>query len=330
MGFKVVVVNAPADETFRYEREALDPIGAEIVRRTAQNEDELCAAVADADAAILSGGRWTARVINALERCRVIAAGGIGLDGIDLDAATERGIPVCNVPDVFVDEVADQTMALLLAVNRKVVLCHNAVVAGRWREVFAELSPLDRLRENTLGLLAFGNIARATARRALAFGLRVIAYDPYLAPEQVRSHGVEPYGLDDLLRTADIVSCHIPLTKETSHFIGEREFRLMKPSAIFINTSRGKVVDEAALIRALQEGRLRGAGLDVLEQEPCAPDNPLLRMKNVVITPHMASFSDAANVERRRRVGEEIAAVLSGRMPRNLANAAVRAHLALT
>jgi D-3-phosphoglycerate dehydrogenase / 2-oxoglutarate reductase len=329
MGFKVAATN-PRATTFEHERVALDPIGAEIVPVYADDERQYRDQIAEMDA-VMAGLKvaLTADVIRGLRNCKLIAAGGIGVDKIDLDAATEAGIPVTNVPDVFTEEVADQAFTLLLAVNRKLIYCHQMATTGRWAEAHQGYGSMPKINGSTLGLVAFGNIARAVARRARGFGMRVLAHDPFVTPEVMAQHEVESRSLEDLLREADFVSAHAPHSAGTHHLMGEAQFALMKPSAIFVNTGRGKVVDEPALIRALQAGKIAGAGLDVLEDEPPDPNNPLLKMPNVTVTPHMASYSNEANVARRRRVGEEIAAALTGKRPRNVVNKSVLERLAL-
>ncbi len=330
MPFSVAATNPRPNSDFRYEREALDPIGADIVPVYAEDEQQYLDGIRDTDA-VMAGLRvsLTGKVIRGLSRCKVIAAGGIGVDKIDVEAATEAGIPVTNVPDVFTEEVADQAFTLLLAVNRKLLYCHQMATSGRWGDASRGFGSMPKIYGSTLGLIAFGNIARAVARRAKGFGMRVLAYDPFVSPEVMAEHGVESRSLEDLLPEADFVSAHAPHTTGTHHLMGEGQFGLMKRSASFVNTGRGKVVDEPALISALERGTIAGAGLDVLEEEPPDPNNPLLEMSNVVITPHMASFSNEATVARRRRVGQEIAAVLSGKRPRNVVNPAVLERLAL-
>jgi D-3-phosphoglycerate dehydrogenase len=330
MTFKVAATNPRPGAAFEAESEALAPIGADIVPVHADDEQEYLAAIADMDA-VMAGLRvaLTGEVIRGLRRCKVIAAGGIGVDKIDVDAATEMGIPVANVPDVFTEEVADQAFTLLLAVNRKLIYCHTMATTGRWAEAYAGYGSMPKIYGKTLGLIAFGNIARAVARRAQGFGLRVLAHDPFVSADAMTSLGVEARSLEDLLRESDFVSAHAPHTKDTHHLMSDAQFDLMKSSAVFVNTGRGRVVDEPALIRALQQGKIAGAGLDVLEDEPPDPSNPLLAMANVVVTPHMASYSNEANVERRRRVGQEIAAALSGRRPRNVVNPSVLERLSL-
>ncbi|MDP8921370.1 MAG: C-terminal binding protein [Chloroflexota bacterium] len=330
MAFKVALTNPRPGSTPDLEMEALAPIGAEIVPIYADDQASYAEQLRDVDAVIVGPKvNMTAAVIGELRRCKLIMATGIGLDKIDVDAATAAGIPVTNVPDVFTEEVADQAFTLLLAVNRKLIYCYQMATSGRWSETQAGLGSVPKINGKTLGLVAFGNIARAVARRAKGFGLRVIAHDPFVTPEAMAEHGVESASLEQVFRESDFVSAHAPHSKATHHMIGAAQFGVMKPTAIFVNTGRGKVVDEAALIAALREGKLAGAGLDVLEDEPPAPDNPLLSMPNVVVTPHVAAYSNESVIARRRRHGEEIAAVLTGRRPRNCANKAVLDRLAL-
>src|SRR3989454_5793041 len=303
--------------------EALAPLGAEIVEIGAKTDEEFVKEARDADALYAKGRRVTKRLIDGLERCKVISLGSVGVDSVDVDAATARGIPVTNVPDTFIEEVADHAMMLILATYRRLTTMDRMVRDGRWAEGRPLLSQFPRLMGQTLGFVAFGHVARAVAVRARAFGLRLIAYDPYIEELVITGHGVEPLGLTELLQRSDIVSMHAPATADAHHLLTEHHFRLMKPEAIFVNTGRGPTVDEPAVIRALQEGWIAAAGLDVLEQEPPKPDNPLLRMDNVILSPHVASASARMDPERRRRVGQEIALVLSGRWPRSCVNPSV-------
>jgi D-3-phosphoglycerate dehydrogenase len=267
------------------------------------------------------GVTMTPSVIKKLRNVKAIVNGGVGVDRIDLDAATKAGIPVVNVPDVWLNEVADHAVLLLLAMIRKLKYASDMAHSGRWSQVHGGLAPVPRIQGRTLGLVAFGSIARNVAKRAQAFGLDVIAYDPYVSAEVMESHGVaKRESLEGMLSEADFVSAHAPHNKETHHLLSTAQFAAMKPTAIFVNTGRGRVVDEPALVKALQEGKLAAAGLDVLEDEPPDPNNPLLKMDNVMVTPHTAFYSDEAFVESRRRVGQEIAAILSGKRPRNCVN----------
>lgn len=329
MSFRVAITN-PRYDNLDLEREALDPIGAELIPVYAEDDVSYAEQIADMDAVIV-GPRVspTAEVIAQLRSIKIIQATGIGVDKIDVDAATAAGIPVVNVPDVFTEEVADQAFTLLLGVNRKLIYTQQMAASGRWSQTQAGLGSVPKINGKTLGLVAFGNIAKAVARRAQGFGLKVMSHDPFVTPEAMEALGVESASLERLFGESDFISAHVPHSKATHHLIGKRQFDLMKPTAIFINTGRGKVVDEEALIEALRAGKLAGAGLDVLEQEPPAPDNPLLSMPNVVVTPHVAAYSNESTIARRRRHGQEIAAVLTGKRPRNCVNREVLDRLAL-
>ncbi|HEV7215574.1 MAG TPA: NAD(P)-dependent oxidoreductase, partial [Chloroflexota bacterium] len=252
-------------------------------------------------------------VLDALPLLRFIGAQGIGVDFVDLPAATRRGVVVFNLVGVIHREVAAHTMALLLCLVRQIVPANEAMKAGKPR---ARSLHIPHLYGQTLGLLSFGNIARTVAREAQAFDLEVIAHDPFVPAATMRELGVEAVTMGELFARSDFLSVHTPLSPETYHLVGEAQFRQMKPSAYFLNNGRGKVVDEAALIRALQQRWIAAAGLDVLEEEPPPPDNPLLRMDNVILTPHMASASDYAAGARRRLLGEELARCVRGYWPK--------------
>jgi D-3-phosphoglycerate dehydrogenase len=327
--FKIVTQHAPglsfgvSGEGYKLEMEALAALDAEIVEVQAKTEDEFIAAARDADALIAKGRPITKKIIDGLGQCRVIALGSVGADSVDVAAATARGIPVTNVPDTFIEEVADHAMMLILATFRRLTTMDKYVREGRWREGRPLLSRFPRLMGQTLGLISFGHVARAVVVRARAFGVHLIAYDPYIEELVITQYGVEPVGLSDLLRRSDIVSMHAPATSDAHHLLTEEHFRQMKPEALFVSTGRGPTVDEPALIRALKEGWIAAAGLDVLEKEPPDADNPLLKMDNVILTPHVASASARMDPERRRRVGAEIALVLRGRWPRSCVNPSV-------
>jgi len=260
-----------------------------------------------------AGMNATPALIGGLGQCKVIINGGVGVDRIDIDAATEASIPVVNVPDVWLNEVADHAMMLLLASIRKLVYANEITSGGGWAEVYQKLRPVPRIQGKTLGLVAFGNIARNVAKRAQAFGMNVIAFDPLVDGATMAGLGVGKRSLEDLLKESDFVSAHAPHNRHTHHMLSEAQFALMKPSAILVNTGRGRVVDEPALIAALQAGKIAAVALDVTEQEPADKANPLRTMENVLLTPHTAYYSDEAYVESRRRVGQEIAAILTGK-----------------
>jgi len=308
---------------YKLELEALAPLDAEIVEIVAKTEDEFVSAARDADALYGKGRPITKRIIDGLARCKVIALGSVGVDSVDVAAATARGIPVTNVPDTFIEEVADHAMMLILATYRRLIVMDRFVRDGRWVEGRPLLSQYPRLMGQTLGFIAFGHVARAVAVRARPFGVHLLAYDPYVEELVMSQFGVEPVNLIELLQRSDIVSMHAPSTADAHHLLTEHHFRLMKPEALFISTGRGPTVDEPALIKALQEGWIAAAGLDVLEREPPAPTNPLLKMDQVVLTPHVASASARFDPARKRRVGQEIALVLSGRWPRSCVNPSV-------
>jgi D-3-phosphoglycerate dehydrogenase len=331
MSYKVVA-QLPAQaatgvisERYAWELESLAPIGADITEVAAATEEEFLAVAHDADALITSWGfPITRRIVEGLQRCVVIGVGSVGTDMIDVGAATEAGIVVTNTPDIFIEEVADHAMAMLLACARRVIEQHEMVIGGRWFEGRPVLSRFPRLYGTTLGLVSFGNVARATARRARGFGFHLCAYDPYVSELAMTSEGVEPLtSLGELLERSDYVSIHAPLNPETYHLIGEAELARMRPDAVLVNTGRGGIVDEVALAAAVKEGRLAGAGLDVLEQEPPPADHPLFGLPNVIFSPHVASATARMRPETRRRVGREVALVLTGRWPRSTVNPTV-------
>ena len=321
--FRIVTTKATTVSTglggYAHEMEALEPIGAEIIE-CAPNEAAFIAAARTADAVYAKGMKFTSQVINALDKCKVISLGSVGVDTVDVGAATAKGIPVTNCPDTFIEEVADHAMMLLLASHRRALEQDQKVREGRWTEGRPQLLQGPRLMGQTLGFLAFGRVARATAHRAKAFGLRIIAHDPFIDERVIADEGAEPVSLTELLARSDFLSMHMPATPEAQGFLKEKHFRQMKKTAIFVNTGRGPTVQEAGLIKALQEGWIAGAGLDVFEIEPVQPDNPLLKMKNVILAPHNASASARFDPARKRRVGQEIANVLTGRWPMSCVN----------
>jgi D-3-phosphoglycerate dehydrogenase / 2-oxoglutarate reductase len=313
------------------ERDILERAGCEVVVVQSRDENEQIAAVRDADG-LIAPPSFSRRFLESLDRCKVIACSSIGMDKIEgVEVANEKGIVICNVPDVFVDEVANHTMALLLACIRWIVPVAKHTSEGGWgqRGGRRPVGYIHRITGETLGLVGFGNIARAVARRAKGFDLNVIAYDPYVPAELFRETGVRQATLAQVCQDSDFISIHVPHLPGTHHLIGRPQFNLMKKDAIVVNTARGPVIDEPALIEALQNGQILGAGLDVTEQEPVDPNNPLLQMPNVVVTPHMASASDWAGAERRRRPAYEVAAVLTGHRPRAVWNTAVLEKVSL-
>ncbi len=308
---------------YDYEMEALRGMDVEIIEAPATEDGFIAAAAAEADAIYAKGMPITKKVIDAMQKCRSITLGSVGVDSVDVKAATARGIPVTNVPDTFIDEVADHAMTLLLAGFRRVIEQDKMVREGRWREGRPALLKIPRLMGQTLGFVSFGRVARAVARRARAFGLQMIAYDPFVEEQILPEYGVIPATLEEVMSRSDFVSMHAPARPECEKMLREEHFKLMKPTAIFINTGRGPTVDEAALIKALQEGWMAHAALDVLEVEPPSHNNPLLRMENVTLSAHTASASARFDDARKRRVGQELALVLQGKWPMSCVNPAV-------
>ena len=311
------------------EREILTRGGAELrLIQPHKTADELCTLMADADAIIVSKAPITAAVLDSMPNCKVVVRYGVGLDTLDLDAAAERGVICAHVPDFCAEEVSNHALMLMLAAVKKVVLLDRWVRDGSWRP--RSFTPMQHLHGQTLGLIACGNIGRAFARKAQALNMQVLAYDPYCDPAQAQTLGIRLLSnLNELLAQSDIVSVHAPLTGETRHMINAEALAAMKPSAYLLNTARGPIVDQQALIAALQSGQIAGAGLDVFEQEPLPADSPLTSMENVVLTPHSASYSDYAFQLLSRRVAESVIDVLEGYWPRFVANPAVREKVQL-
>jgi D-3-phosphoglycerate dehydrogenase len=314
----VVAVTDYVFPSLEPEQRVLAPLGVELRPRQCKSEDEIIELTEGADAVLNCYAKMTARVIEKLGRCKIIARYGIGVDNVDLVAATRAGIVVTNVPDYCIDEVSDHALALLLALARRIVVADAAVKAGAW-DVVAHAG-IRRLRGQTLGLVGFGKIAIAVAAKAQAFGLRVLACDPFVGSEAMARHGVQAVDFNRLLAESDAVSIHMPLSPDTRNLIGARELTRMKSSAFLINTSRGGIVDEQALAAALKENRLGGAALDVLAVEPPPPDHPLRKLPNVILTPHLAFYSRESVIELQTKAAEEVARALKGEPPRSPVN----------
>ena len=266
--------------------------GIELLERECAGPAEVTEAAGDADVVWTMGGSRviTADVLPLLRKCRVILRTGTGTDNIPVEAATRLGIFVANTPEATMHQVAEHAIGLLFAVIRRIAEQDRLVRQGIWDRDRAW--PDWHLAGMTLGLVGFGRIARLVARKVSGLELKVIASDPILGAEMMNEHGVEKVSLDELLGRSDFVSVHVPLSPATRHLIGERELGLMRPRAVVINTSRGEIIDQRALVAALAGRRIAAAGLDVLEGEPPAPDDPILGLDNVVLTPHIASYSD--------------------------------------
>ncbi len=313
----------------------LDDIEIDLRGMVCATEEELIAAGANADALLVSTREAvTRRVLENLPRTKVISRYGVGLDNVDLDAAADHGIVVTHYPGYCTSEVADHAMALMLALNRRIVELDRDLREGAWTRHGASTGtilrgPVPPLRELTLGLIGFGRIGKAVAARATPFGLRILAADPYVSPDDIASAGAEPVTLDALLDRADIVSIHCPLTPETRGLIGAEQLRRMKPGAVLVNTARGPIIDLAAATAVLQAGELAAAALDVVDPEPLPAESPLYRLPNVILTPHAAYYSERSVETVRVETLKAALAVLKGKRPGTVANPAVLNRVSL-
>jgi D-3-phosphoglycerate dehydrogenase / 2-oxoglutarate reductase len=291
-------------------KKALARLDPEYRMANSASEADILAVAQDADAVLVTYAKLTGGLLRQLQKCKAIGRFGLGVDNIDLPAAKECGIAVNYVPDYCLREVSDHAMALLLALARKVTLSNKLVQSGRWE--VPPIVPLRRLEGQVLGLVGFGNIPRALAPKAKAFGLKVIAFDPYIVKEAADAAGVENVSFDDLLARSDFISVHAPLQPATRGLINAKALAKMKKGGFLINTARGPLVDEAALIAALDAGHLGGAALDVVPVEPLAKDSPLLGRDNVILTPHTGFYSVEALEELQTKCASDVARVLSG------------------
>ncbi|UCH32332.1 MAG: C-terminal binding protein [Candidatus Bathyarchaeota archaeon] len=293
------------------EKEVLGDL-ANIKDYRCETEDDLIKAAENADAIIILFCKMGARAIRTFKKCKIIERLGVGYDNIDLKEAGAKGIPVSNVPDYGVDEVSDHCITLILSLARKIIALDKSVKAGLWNP--SKFKPLWRFKDKTLGIVGLGRMGTAVARRAKAFGANVVAYDPYIRRGIEYSLGIERVDdLETLLRSSDVVTIHTPLNEETFHLIGHEELQMMKKTAYLVNTARGGVVDSKALTQALKEGKIAGAALDVLEKEPPDPTDPLLKMENVVLSPHSAYYSEVSLATLRRKAAEEVRRALTGK-----------------
>ncbi len=295
----------------------LDPAKAALARlnptlRMAKSTsaNDILEVARDADAILVTYAKLTGDLIRQLTRCKAIGRFGLGVDNIDLVAAKEKGIAVNYVPDYCIREVSDHTMALLLALIRKIPFSNKLVQGGRWE--MPAVVPIRRIEGTVLGLLGFGNIPRLVAPKAKAFGMKVIAFDPYAKSELFKTEGVDSVDLDTLLKTSDYISVHAPLTPQTRGLVNADAFAKMKKGAYVVNTARGPLIDEPALIAALDSGQVGGAALDVVAVEPLAKDSTLLGRDNVIISPHTAFYSIEALDELQSKCASDVARVLNG------------------
>jgi D-3-phosphoglycerate dehydrogenase len=311
---KVVITdcNHPSIEI---ERKMLSEINAELILSNCNTEEDIIKVAKDADGIINQRVSITRRVIKSLNKCKVIVRYGVGVDNIDIKAATEYGIIVANVPDYCVDEVSSHAIGLILGCARGIILFNSKVKEKRWG--FSLAKPLFRTQGKTLGIFGLGRIGSAVAKKSIGFGLKIIACDPYVSKINTKIKMVD---FPQLLSESDFISINASLTDETWHSFGEDELRAMKKSAYLINTARGAIVDEKILYNALRERWIAGAGIDVLEKEPPDWDNPLLKLDNVIFTPHSAFYSEESYIELKTRTAKAVLSVLNGKLPETIIN----------
>lgn len=319
-----VVVHSILVENPDVEEKVLSSIDANIVLVPNDDEDLFFEEIKDADGIIIADRKIEPKHVDTLQKCRIIARQGIGFDNIDLVNTKEKNIAVTNVPDYCLDEVSDYAMSLMLSMLRHIPTYDKHVKEGIWdiQSIITKsgFPPMRRLSTQTLGIFGFGKIAREVARKAKAFGFKILAYDPYITEEVTKEYDVQLVDFETILKESDVISVHSPLTEETKHMFNLTNFKKMKNTAFLVNTSRGPLIKEEDLCIALKEGIIAGAAIDVTEVEPPEADSPLLELENLIITPHAAFFTQDSYDELRRRAAEEVLRVLSGKEPENKVN----------
>lgn len=311
MTFKVLITDYEFED-LRYEENVFAESGLDIefIKAQCKTEDDVIEKAQEAHAILNQYAPLSRRVVESLQETKIISRYGVGVNTIDLEAAAEKGIIVANVPDYGMEEVSNHALALMLSWARKIPLLNNEVKQGNWD--FKAGVPIHRFNEQTLGVLGFGRIPRRLIEKAKPLHIKTAAYDPFVTEEEMAACGVVKMELDEIIRESDFLSVHVPLIKDTFHLLDAKRFSQMKNSAVVINTARGPIIDEKALIAALEQGQIAGAALDVAEEEPIGRDNPLLKMDNVILTPHSAWYSEEAMVELRQKAAMNIVQVLSG------------------
>jgi D-3-phosphoglycerate dehydrogenase len=313
----VVIHTDPHHTDFRYEQAELDAIGATLRTLNVTTEEEVAAACRDADALLVTYAKIGRIALAGMPKVKIVVRTGVGYDSVDVPAATERKVMVANVPDYCISDLAEHTMALLLAWWRRIAELDAQVRANGWGR---PVKPVYRLEGKTLGILGMGRMGQAVAARARGFGVRLVGYDPYIPDSAFASLEVERLQLEDLFKVSDIVTIHSLLSAETRGLICERTLRLMKSSALIVNTARGGLIRTDDLVRAIREGWIAGAALDVTEPEPLPLDHPIRSLPRVLITPHAAWYSEDAEPELRRRAARTIVEALRGERPAALLN----------
>jgi len=315
--FKVVVTDFDFPD-IDIEKNIFSDLDCEIITPQPGDESKLIDACCDADGLLVQYAQITEKVINSMTKCKVISRVGVGVDTIDIKAARAKGIDVCNVPDYCTDEVADQALALIFSLGRKITQFSNAVKTGIWN-VMAE-KPIFNFKRQSLGLIGFGRIPQNLALKAKNLFKEILVFDPFISQEMADKYGVRISTFYDILRTCDFISIHCPSNESTNHMFSLREFQLMKPTAFLINTSRGAIVNTDDLYQALDSGLIAGAGLDVLEKEPADAKFKLFRFDNVLITPHAGFYSETAIEDLHNKWALNVYRVLKGEKPLNVVN----------
>ena len=301
-------------------KEVLSAIGAELQLAADSSPESVMQVAAGADAVLVTYAKINGDMVRQMKKCRIISRFGIGVDNVDLEAATQAGIVVTKVPDYCIDEVSDHAMALLLSAVRKIPMATDQVHTGTWK--MPNFVPIHRLRGSVLGLVGFGRIPQLVAPKAKSFGLRVVAYDPFVPRDVFARAGVDQVDFKELLKISDYVSIHSPLTPETKGLFNAEAFKQMKKGSYVVNTARGPIIDEAALAAAIDSGHIAGAALDVMTNEPPV-NSPLIGKRNVIITPHTSFYSEESLVELQTKASQEVANVLTGKPARNPVNQVV-------
>ncbi len=302
-----------------YERSLLEDIDCEIVEAQSQDEDVLAKECEDADALLVQYAPISEKVIDNMKNCKVVSRYGVGVDSVDLEAATKKGISVCNVPNYCLNEVADHSLALILSLGRKIVALSNAAKSGTWDAVGVG-KPIFNFQEQVLGIVGFGRIPQHLYPKADALFGKILVYDPYVSDEIKDKFNITMASFYEILVNSYFISIHCPLNDSTFHMFDEREFQLMKPTTFVVNTSRGGIINTKSLYLALINGHLAGAGLDVLEEEPPGMDNELVKLDNVIVTPHAGFYSESSIKDLKTKWVQNVVKVLKGEEPHNVVN----------
>jgi D-3-phosphoglycerate dehydrogenase len=310
---KISYLNAPYTD-LSVENQPLRGTGIEILPYSVRDESEVIRAAKEADAILTVTAPISARVVAELEHCKVVVRLGVGYDIVDIDSCQKRGIIVCNVPDYGTEEVANHAIALCFAVHRRILEYHQNIKKGDWSYILPW--PIHRLSTLRAGVLGLGRIGTTFAQGIKPFVREIVAFDPFLGPEQFKAKGIAEATTAEIFETCEIISLHLPLSKENHHFIADAAIGQMKRKPVLINVSRGGLIDSAALARGLRSGQLAGAGIDVFENEPELPPE-YLTLENIVLSPHVAWYSEEANLQLRTNAVEEIVRVLTGKEPKN-------------